>query len=134
MKKKIFIKTRKFVIYVEKNFVLIKMIKNFKKWKKSEITVITGKYRRAAHSVCNLRYHAFKEIPVAFHNGSTYDYHFIIKELARKFKGYFHCLVEITEKLLSLYLLKKFLIVIIMIMIVIVIVILKRKLKKSCTD
>ena len=111
------------------------MIKNFKKWKKSEITVITGKYRRAAHSICNLRYHAFKEIPVAFHNGSTYDYHFIIKELARKFKGYFHCLGEITEKLLSLYLLKKFLIMImIMTMIVIMIVIVKRKLKKSYTD
>ena len=43
----------------------------------------TGKYRGAAHSICNLRYKISKEIPVVFHNGSTYDYHFIIKQLAR---------------------------------------------------
>ena len=45
----------------------------------------TGKYRGAAHSICNLRYKISKEIPVVFHNGSTYDYHFIIKQLAREF-------------------------------------------------
>ena len=39
-----------------------------------------GKYRGAAHSICNLRYKTPKEIPVIFHNGSTYDYHFIINE------------------------------------------------------
>ena len=45
----------------------------------------TGKYRGAAHDICNLRYKIPKEIPVVFYNGSTYDYHFIIKELAEKF-------------------------------------------------
>ena len=39
-----------------------------------------------------------KEIPVLFHNGSTYDYHFIIKELAKEFGGEFECLRENTEK------------------------------------
>ena len=39
----------------------------------------TGKYRGAAHDMSNLRYKIPKEIPVVFHNGSTYDYHFIIK-------------------------------------------------------
>ena len=58
----------------------------------------TGKYREAAHSICNLRYKVKKEIPVVFHNGSTYDYHFIIKYLAKKFKGHFTCLGENTEK------------------------------------
>ena len=43
----------------------------------------TGKYRGAAHNICNLRYKIPKEIPVVFHNDSTYDYHFIIKELAK---------------------------------------------------
>ena len=42
----------------------------------------TGKYRGAAHDICNLRFKIPKEIPVIFHNDSTYDYHFIIKELA----------------------------------------------------
>ena len=42
----------------------------------------TGKYRGAAHDICNLRYKAPKKISVVFHNSSTYGYHFIIKELA----------------------------------------------------
>ena len=37
----------------------------------------TGKYRGAAHNMCNLRYKVPKEIPIVFHNSSTYDYHFI---------------------------------------------------------
>ena len=49
----------------------------------------TGKYRGAAHSNCNLKYRTTKKIPVVFHNGSTYDFHFIIKQLAREFKGCF---------------------------------------------
>ena len=52
----------------------------------------TGKYRDAAHDICNLRYKTSKEIPVVFHNGSTYDYHFIIKELAEESEGEFECL------------------------------------------
>ena len=45
-----------------------------------------------------MRYKVPKEIPVVFHNGSTYDYHFIIKELAKEFEGNFECLAENTEK------------------------------------
>ena len=44
-----------------------------------------GKYRGATHNICNLRYKIPKEIPIVFHNGSTYDYHFIIKELVKEF-------------------------------------------------
>ena len=61
----------------------------------------TGKYRGAAHSNCNLNYKIPKEIPVVFHNGSTYDYHFIIKQLVKEFKGYFECLGENTEKYIT---------------------------------
>ena len=61
----------------------------------------TGKYRGAVHSICNLRYKIPREIPVVFHNGSTYDYHFIIKQLAREFKGNFDCLGENTEKYIT---------------------------------
>ena len=38
----------------------------------------TGKYRGAVHSKCNLNYKIVKGIPALFHNGSVYDYHFII--------------------------------------------------------
>ena len=61
----------------------------------------TGKFRVAANSICNLRYKTPKEIPVVFHNGSTYDYHFIIKQLAKKFDGQFECLGENTEKYIT---------------------------------
>ena len=60
----------------------------------------TGKFRGAAHSICNLRYKTPKEIPIVFHNGSTYDYHFIINKLAKEFDGQLECLGENTEKLL----------------------------------
>ena len=43
----------------------------------------TGKYRGAAHNICNLRYKVPKEIPIVFHNCSTYDYIFIIKDLVK---------------------------------------------------
>ena len=61
----------------------------------------TGKYRGAAHNICNLRYKIPKEISVVFHNGSTYDYHFIIKELDKEFVGNFECLGENTEKYIT---------------------------------
>ena len=61
----------------------------------------TGKFRGGAHSKCNLNYKAVKEIPVLFHNGSVYDYHFIIKYLAREFEGNFECLGENTEKYIT---------------------------------
>ena len=54
----------------------------------------TGKYRGAAHDICNLKYKTPKEIPTVFQNGSTYDYHFVIKELAKEFEEQFECLGE----------------------------------------
>ena len=61
----------------------------------------TGKFRGAAHSIFNLRYKTPKEIPVVFHNGSTYDYHFIINKLAKKFYGQLECLGENMEKYIN---------------------------------
>ena len=60
-----------------------------------------GKFRGAAHNICNLRYKVPKEIPVVFHNGSTYEYHFMIKQLAEEFKGQFEYLGENTEKYIT---------------------------------
>ena len=59
----------------------------------------TGKFRGAARSICKLRCKVLKEIPIVTHNGSTYDYHFIIKQLAKEFKEWsFECLGENNEK------------------------------------
>ena len=59
----------------------------------------TGKLRGAAHNICNLRYNVPKKIPIVLHNGSTYDYHFVIKKLAEEFKGEFE--FENTEKYIA---------------------------------
>ena len=48
-----------------------------------------------------MRYKIPKEIPVVFHNGYTYDYHFIIKESVKEFEGNFECLGENTEKYIT---------------------------------
>ena len=61
----------------------------------------TGKLRGAAHSICNLNYKGPQQIPVKTHNGSIYDYHFSIKELAEEFKGQFECLGENTKKYIT---------------------------------
>ena len=61
----------------------------------------TGKFRGAAHSVCNLKYKIHQEIPIVFHNASTYGYYFLIKKLAREFEGEFECLGENSEKYIT---------------------------------
>ena len=69
----------------DKRFCYDKKNKNFKNYKKvRDHCHYTGKYRGAAHSICNLRYGTTKRNPVVFHNGSKYDWHLIIKELAKE--------------------------------------------------
>ena len=77
--------------------------KDFKNYQKvRDHCYYTGKYRGATYSICNLRYRTTKTIPVVFHNGSKYDWHLIIKELAKEFDcGEFKCLGENTEKYIS---------------------------------
>ena len=43
----------------------------------------SGKYRGAAHSLCNLQYKIPTYIPVVFHNLAGYDAHLFIRELAK---------------------------------------------------
>ena len=50
----------------------------------------TGNYRGAAGSIYNLKCSIPKEIPVVFHNGSNYGYHFIRKELTKGFSWIFN--------------------------------------------
>ena len=58
----------------------------------------TGKYRGTAYSICNLIFNVPNEILLVFHNGSNYDYHFIMKELANEFERQLECLGENIER------------------------------------
>ena len=98
MKKINLIKSKKYVIYAKKGF---STNDNQKYHKVRDHCHYIGNYRGAAHDIYNLRYKTPKEIPVVFHNGSTVDYYFIIKELAQKFHGQFECLGENTEKYIT---------------------------------
>ena len=96
IKKLSLIKSKKYAIYIKKSFVTIKIRKKVR-----DHCHYTGKFRGAAHSECNLRYKVPEEIPVVFHNGSAFDYHFIIKKLAKEFESEFECLGENTEKYIT---------------------------------
>ena len=60
----------------------------------------TGKFRRAAHSDCNLKFKVPNTIPVVIHNAS-YDTHFIINQLAKQFKGELYFIGENMEKYIT---------------------------------
>ena len=59
------------------------------------------KFGEAVHNICNLRCKVPKKIPILSHNGSAYDWHVIIKQLAEHFEGQFECLGKNTEKYIS---------------------------------
>ena len=40
------------------------------------IVIIVDNYIGATHSIYNLKYSVHKDIPIVFHNGYNYDYHF----------------------------------------------------------
>ena len=44
-----------------------------------------------------------KEIPIAFHNGSNYDYHLINKKLAQEFKEESTFFEENTQKYITFH-------------------------------
>ena len=48
--------------------------------------------------MCNLKYSVPKEITIFFHNGSNYDYHFVIKKLGQEFEGQFNSSGENAQK------------------------------------
>ena len=101
MKKLSLMKSKKFVIYAEKNLLQIKMIKRHLKYIiKLGIVVIAQENLEATHGICNLKCKIPKEIPVVAHNAS-YDQRFITRQLAKKFKGQFECLGENSEKYIT---------------------------------
>ena len=61
----------------------------------------TGKFRGAAHSLCNLRYSTQIDIPVFFHNGTNYDFNLLIEEFAKEYKSDINCIPLNTNKYIS---------------------------------
>ena len=61
----------------------------------------TRNYRGATHNTWDLWYKTPKEISAVFHNDSTCDYLFIIKEVAKECKGEFKYLGENREKCIT---------------------------------
>ena len=55
--------------------------KNYRKF--SDHCLYASKYRGTAHSIFNLKINVPNEFPGVSYNDSNYDYHFIIKELAK---------------------------------------------------
>ena len=78
-----------------------KFLKDKKYFKVTDYCRYAGKYRGAAHSICNLKYSLPKQISIDFHDWSNYDYHFIIKDLAEELKKQFSCLGENTENYIT---------------------------------
>ena len=60
----------------------------------------TGKFRGAAHSICNLNYNDQKEIPIIIHN-ANYDTHFILNQLEIEFKGELNFIGDNMEKYIT---------------------------------
>ena len=60
-------------------FVKKKILSKIVIWK---IKNAKGEYRGVTYSICNLKSSVPKKIPIVFHNGSNYDYQYIINELA----------------------------------------------------
>ena len=97
---------QKFVIYAKKGFSTDDGNKKYHKIRNH--CHYTGKYKGAAHNIFSLRYKTPKEMPVVSHKGSTYDYHFIIKDLVENLKGNLNVWEKIQKNILLLqYQLKK---------------------------
>ena len=98
---KSFIKMQKYVIFAEEKSKKFAKDKSYRKVR--DYCHYTGKQRGAAHSICNLTFSVSNETPAEFCNGSNYDYHFIIKELANQFEGQFECLGEKKRKVQNFF-------------------------------
>ena len=80
------------ICYICKKKIENKCVKDKKYCNTRDHFHYTGEYRGTARSICHLKYSVPKKVPITFHNGSNYDYLFIIKELIEEFENKFTCL------------------------------------------
>lgn len=62
---------------------------------------VTGKFRGAAHSSCNLNYRLRERIPVFFHNLKGYDAHHIMNAIGKFKHKKINCIPQNHEKYIS---------------------------------
>ena len=62
---------------------------------------MTGKYRGAAHSNCNLNFKYTNQIPIFFHNLEGYDSHLIMQHLGQYKHLQLSCIPKNKEKYIS---------------------------------
>ena len=62
---------------------------------------LTGKFRGAAHSKCNLAYRVPHFIPVFFHNLEGYDSHLLMQKLGKYVQHKITCIAKSMEKYIS---------------------------------
>ena len=86
------------ICYICKEKFENKYVKDKKYCKVRNHCHYTVEYRGAANGTCNLKYSVPKKIPIVFHNGSNYDYHFNHKRVSRIIYKKFNCLGRNTEK------------------------------------
>ena len=72
------------VCYICRKIILKKLSKSTNYLKVRDHCHYTWKYRDAAHN--NLKLNASNEIPGVFQKSSSYNYHFIIKLIAKEFQ------------------------------------------------
>ena len=100
MKKINFIINKKYYICKEK-FCIDKNDKNcINKRKVRDNCHYTGKFRGAAHNICNLNYSVQQKILIIIHN-ATYDTHFTLNQLAIEFEGELNCIGDNMEKYIT---------------------------------
>ena len=85
------------VCYIFGKRFLKKLRESINYWEVKDHCHYTGKYKRAAHSICNLNVNVHNEIPVVLHNGSNHGYNFIINESSNDFEGQFNVLEKIQK-------------------------------------
>ena len=73
------------ICYVCKEKFENKYLKDKKYYKVRDHCHYAGEYRGTANIIGNLKSSVPKIIPTVFHNGSNYDYHFVIKAVAEEF-------------------------------------------------
>lgn len=77
------------------------LMKNYREMRKvRDHCHLTGKFRGAAHSTCNMKFQISKTVPIVFHN-LDYDSHFLIEKLANAFDGKMNIIPKTSENYIS---------------------------------